>query len=240
MASGIEAKYSLDEVLVVFMFSRISTLFPLIHRKCNLHTVKAQLAAKLNNVSISVPFTFKAILMDSPISTISFSLSVWWAYLAHCLLIAERGSYSMECIEERNFEECPFILYQNCSWNIGITMTTVGYGDIYPKSDPGRAVALVACLVGTMFISTLVSVIDTHTQFQQPELNVLQFVKKDDASVLMMYLAASRIQHAWRALLLSKNKTHPLNLYAQTKKALAFSRIAGITARWRNFLLTFK
>jgi len=201
--------------------------------------VKAQLAAKLNNLNITVFFTFKAILKAAPIASLACSCTLAWVYLAHCLMIAERGTYNQQCMEERNFDECPFLLYQNCMWNIGITMTTVGYGDIFPTSDPGRAVAFVACLVGTVLLSLLVTVIHRNSEFKEPEENVLTLVAKDDSVVEMQYLAAARLQCAWRTHKISREKSHPLNLHSHMKKAVAFSRLASIIVRWRRFLIKY-
>jgi Ion channel len=38
-------------------------------------------------------------------------------------------------------------------WNVIITMTTVGYGDIYPKSVMGRIVGIITALWGLFLVS---------------------------------------------------------------------------------------
>ena len=37
-----------------------------------------------------------------------------------------------------------------------ITMTTVGYGDFYPSTIPGRGLAIIACVIGITLVSILV------------------------------------------------------------------------------------
>jgi len=41
----------------------------------------------------------------------------------------------------------------NNIWNVIITMTTVGYGDIYPKTNMGRLVGVVIALWGLFLVS---------------------------------------------------------------------------------------
>jgi hypothetical protein len=44
----------------------------------------------------------------------------------------------------------------NAWWLIIVTMTTIGYGDLYPVTHLGRGVATLACIWGTFLISMFV------------------------------------------------------------------------------------
>ena len=46
-------------------------------------------------------------------------------------------------------------------WLLIITVLTVGYGDIYPKSHLGRVFALVAATGGLLLTATLITVFNT-------------------------------------------------------------------------------
>ena len=41
-------------------------------------------------------------------------------------------------------------------WCVIVTMTTVGFGDIYPRTMPGRVVIFIVSLVGVVIVSIVV------------------------------------------------------------------------------------
>ena len=44
----------------------------------------------------------------------------------------------------------------NAIWLVVVTITTVGYGDISPNTQPGKVVAIMAALWGSLLISLVV------------------------------------------------------------------------------------
>ena len=46
--------------------------------------------------------------------------------------------------------------YVNCFWLMIITMSTVGYGDYYARTIPGRFVSLIASIIGVFLVSSMV------------------------------------------------------------------------------------
>jgi potassium intermediate/small conductance calcium-activated channel subfamily N protein 2 len=49
-----------------------------------------------------------------------------------------------------------FISYPNSFWNIIVTMTTLGYGDLYARTYLGRTLILVICIFGIFVVSMMV------------------------------------------------------------------------------------
>ena len=60
----------------------------------------------------------------------------------------------------------------NGFWDVIIIMTTVGYGDFYPKTYLGRFVAVVACLMGQFFISLMIMAMANTSAFTNDQLRV--------------------------------------------------------------------
>jgi hypothetical protein len=54
-------------------------------------------------------------------------------------------------------------------WNVIITLTTTGYGDIYPKSNLGRFCGLLICFWGTFMVSFFVVTVNNMLTFTQSE-----------------------------------------------------------------------
>lgn len=52
---------------------------------------------------------------------------------------------------ETGFED-----YENCFWCIFITMATVGYGDYFPKTMPGKVIILMTAICGVLLSSLLI------------------------------------------------------------------------------------
>jgi Ion channel len=62
-----------------------------------------------------------------------------------------------------------FNLLSNAMWNVIITLTTTGYGDIYPKSNLGRLCGLVICFWGTFMVSFFVVTVNNMLTFSSSE-----------------------------------------------------------------------
>ena len=63
-------------------------------------------------------------------------------------------------------------------WLVFVTMTTVGYGDIYPKSYGGRVLGAFMCLWGVLVVSLFVVTISETLEFNHAEKNSYLLIQR--------------------------------------------------------------
>jgi potassium intermediate/small conductance calcium-activated channel subfamily N protein 2 len=111
--------------------------------------------SKINGFEPNPGFAVRAYMSSSPLTFLSVGCT---------------GSIIIFGIAVRNFEyplldQAPsavnFEYYWNSFWCMVLTMTTVGYGDIFPVTHLGRLTTILACIWG-MFIMSMIIVTLTN------------------------------------------------------------------------------
>jgi hypothetical protein len=112
-------------------------------------------------------FALKAYLADHPYTLLSLAIFFLTILLGFVLRTFERTSGD----EGNNFNYA-----WNAFWVIILTMTTIGYGDIYPVTHLGRISAVLACMVGVFIISLFVVALNNTTEFKETEFNAYKSI----------------------------------------------------------------
>ena len=142
---------SLTRSLLVFMFFRIFFMIRAVFNY-NMYTdVFAKKLCRSYGFTANVRFTFKSLLKTDPAITVAVTLLGSVLVLAYCLRVFEIQYYTA-------INQIDFNSYIASIWCVVITMTTVGYGDMYPVTLFGRIVGIIIALWGTFIISLLIIV----------------------------------------------------------------------------------
>jgi hypothetical protein len=186
-----EVSYSVDSIIMIFMLSRIALIFPRhFIETSGLRNEKTRLVGLLNNVDVNGTFIMKH-LLNSSLSTLLSCIALVSLSLAYALMLAERGAAGSTDLD----------LYENAIWCIIITMTTVGYGDVYPKTQLGRLVSITGAFSAVVLVALSVNAVTERLQLKRNEGKVLDFIfdLKDSANLRLSM--SQVIQNAWRAYL---------------------------------------
>ena len=73
-----------------------------------------------------------------------------------------------------------FTSMQNAMWNTIITLTSAGYGELYPKSFYGRIVGMAICFWGVLIISFFVVTVTSVLEFNPNEQKSFDLLLKLD------------------------------------------------------------
>jgi voltage-gated potassium channel len=106
----------------------------------------------MQGCSANYKFTFKVLMQELPNKfalTILISSLVWFS---QALRIAE-SPLTRTTNPNSDFN---FMNMGNSLWCVAVTMTTVGFGDVYPRSGLGKAIMFVCALEGVILASIYV------------------------------------------------------------------------------------
>lgn len=116
-------------------------------------------------------FALKCLMKETPFTFVSIATGISILYFGQALALCEgfliislprEFSYFQRPLARPYFDETGQYVrmvpnnvhnMENSMWVVILTMTTVGYGDFYPRTTPGRIVAFFVCVWGVYVVS---------------------------------------------------------------------------------------
>ena len=142
--------YMLSDFLFAWMFMRFYFLIrTLMNFNVYSELYSKRICAKYK-FEADTSFCIKALIKKQPGITIVLTAGISTLWLSYLLRIFERIYYESQ--GQKVFDS-----YITAIWCVIITMTTVGYGDVYAVSPYGRSISIMNALWGAFIISLLVA-----------------------------------------------------------------------------------
>ena len=167
----VEITYNLNDILLIIHLCRIFYIFKLIIMFSYHYGARADRINKMIGRKLSMFFSFRSLLISQTgfiLILITIILVLVLAYMLRIIegpvgLINKKVDYS-------------HIL--DCVWNILVTMTTVGYGDYYPKSVIGRSICFIIAFSGSFIVGMIVNFLEKLTFLNYKEKISLEFIQR--------------------------------------------------------------
>jgi potassium intermediate/small conductance calcium-activated channel subfamily N protein 2 len=181
-------KYQINDFLLAIMLFR-SYYFLKFYILCtNYYGARADRICKMMGKQTNYIFSFKCILISKTIQTLIFITVLTCLMFSYMLKVIEGPVYLLGRAE---YHENSYMQYLNCFWNVLVTMTTVGYGDYYPKSVLGRFVVFLVSIIGNIIVALNIDHFQSHTELNDDEKRVLDLIKRFEEKDEIKNLAVS-------------------------------------------------
>eukprot|EP01059_Diplonema_ambulator_P007040 TRINITY_DN16578_c0_g1_i1.p1 TRINITY_DN16578_c0_g1~~TRINITY_DN16578_c0_g1_i1.p1 ORF type:complete len:691 (+),score=156.50 TRINITY_DN16578_c0_g1_i1:2-2074(+) len=212
----------LYQILLIGMFLRLYIVFRVLHTGSHAFRRRAQIRSQYQDfrrmdLKISWDLTIKMAFYKYMWAMVTLSTVLIIFVLAFCLYVLERES------DDKQGLHSGFSDLGGCLWFSFVTFTTIGYGDMVPKSTAGKIVTVILGTLGHVVIATFGGVVTNKLTPTKTQQLMTEYIENQDAEVNYKRAAATLIQSVWR--LWSAKKKSPSQLL-RTKE--------GRKARQRN------
>ncbi|KAL5110995.1 Small conductance calcium-activated potassium channel protein [Taenia crassiceps] len=177
---------SIDIILSLPMFLRLYLIFRVVvlHSKLFTDTGSRSIGA-MNKVDFTTQFVFKTFMTICPGTVLVAFILGFWAVLAWMLRACER------------VQDPVFGNLFNSMWLVAVTFLSIGYGDVVANTYCGRAISIVAGVLGSLCTALVVAVFAKQLELSRAEKHVIQFMMENALAKKMKHYAANVLRETW-------------------------------------------
>ena len=212
--SNIEYRYT--TIVVAFMVIRVYHLIRLFSIFSAYRSCRSQRLCQLNGSYAGTYYAIKCMMQENPLIVMIWMLLSGIFVFGFLLKIFERPVASLTKADLND--------YGNAMWCIITTMTTVGYGDYFPVTVPGRICGCIACIWGVLVISFMCCSLVNLLMLDTGERNSLLILHRLWYKHEMRQIAAFVLTsvYKYRILIKQERTTTDLELSVQLGKVRTY------------------
>src|SRR3990167_3558633 len=161
---GKPVAYSYDSVISIFSLMKLYIIMRLFQNYSQWTSGQAIRICRMNGFTPDFAFAFKCVNRSNPARFVLFGLSSSVIIFGFCVQNFERqlGQNSGAVVK---FADS----FWNSMWCMILTMTTVGYGEIFPITVWGRLFTIAATIWGSFMVSMIIVTLTGSVQFTSEE-----------------------------------------------------------------------
>ena len=172
-------------------------------------------------LALSIVFLLFLLLMSFSLRTFENGVFISERYLIdnnYDVETTDAFSISTRKIPTKGTQKLDYIA--NSLWFIIVTVTTVGYGDAYPKTHLGRIVTSISCIFGMFLVSLITASLNRYTEFSSEEKKAYLTLKQ-----LQMEKEVNRKAAEVIKIILMINKSIKIKMHDSQKKPFSNNNV---------------
>lgn len=217
---GVDIHHWYNDLLLAWSFIRIYLIIRCILANCFYMSTRAQRVCQMNGCHASYMFAIKSLMKDQPYLVLLTNVVLSMFYFGYLIRIFDQD---LSSVSGQNFNSIT-----NPVWLAIVTMTTVGYGDFYPKSNISRLVGIICSFYGVYVVSLFVIALNSLLIFDQSEDRSYELISRLEEKEELKLEAVNVITSAFRHKKAKSN--HPNN------KNIILSKLKT----FRKYLMNFQ
>ena len=201
--------YNVNDIFLLIQCFRLIYLIIIFAILSDFYSPRADRICKMMGKKLNLFFSFRALFVNST--------SMMLVYCS--IIICSMLSYILKIISQPiidNDNSIKFHNFGNCIWYTIITMTTVGYGDIYPETTLERIVGCIIASLGNVVVALIVSFFQDKLNLGIEEKHALDFIQRINEKEEVMKASAGYFK-ANMSYIINKRKMEN-GLMLQNKK----------------------
>ena len=178
-----EVTYSFNDMLNLIQCLRLLYLIIIFAICSDFYGPRADRVCKMMGKHLDLSFSLRALFIERTPIMLGYCSLIICTMLSYMLKILNQP---LEINEKNNFKN-----FGNCFWYVVVTMTTVGYGDIYPETTLERIIGYCIAISGTVVVALIVSFFQEQITLGENEKNSVEFVQRVNGKRELMVSSVS-------------------------------------------------
>eukprot|EP01016_Furgasonia_blochmanni_P035957 TRINITY_DN4045_c0_g1_i1.p1 TRINITY_DN4045_c0_g1~~TRINITY_DN4045_c0_g1_i1.p1 ORF type:complete len:355 (-),score=47.55 TRINITY_DN4045_c0_g1_i1:720-1784(-) len=188
--------YHANDILYIAMLMRVFIVVRVLLDNTKYYSTRAQRLCDMYGCEPGFLFSVKCLMKMRPFPILFIGMVLSILVFGFALRVCERPLYRVS-------ESMDFTSYYNACWCIIVTMTTVGYGDFFPRTLPGRVIVVTVCIWGVFLVSMMVVTLTNTLALDGNENKVLNLILRlefreelvDEAARVLTNMARYRLDN---------------------------------------------
>lgn len=198
-ATGKTICYEYNDYMHILQFYKLYFIVKAFSANTEFASSSSHRACQIYGFKNSNTFVIKCMMRQIPIKFILFMFFFGTVFFGYAFRITE----SPLLVQDKSVD---LTSYFDCCWLSVLIMTTVGYGDVYPRTVMGRIITFIVAVYGSAVVSLMVSFVTQELQLSLGELKAYAVINRLELKQQLKQKSAEIINKFGKFLSLSLRK----------------------------------